>query len=55
MVINPTFKSATHQYELGVQVNGAITTITVNANYRSQARAIAERSGYMVRDVNMIG
>lgn len=42
---------ARHCYQLGT-INGQIL---VDANNRAQARNIAERAGYVVRDVNMIG
>lgn len=41
-----------HLYSLGV---GGGWSIEVDANSRDQARRIAEREGYTVRDVNMVG
>ncbi|MGC3003437.1 hypothetical protein ACPF8X_34955 [Streptomyces sp. G35A] len=40
-----------HSYELGTDKG----RVTVYANTRAQARKIAEREGYEVRDVNMVG
>jgi len=46
-------QTAKHLYELTVSKEGR--KIEVHANTRSQARVIAERAGYVVRDVNMVG
>lgn len=43
--------NAKHAYELGTEQG----KVTVYANTRAQARKAAEREGYTVRDVNMIG
>lgn len=45
------FSNSKHSYELGTN-NGRVT---VYANTRSKARKIAEREGFEVRDVNMVG
>ncbi|WVS23938.1 hypothetical protein QkW1_15 [Ralstonia phage QkW1] len=42
---------AKHLYELGTETG----RIEVLADSRAQARKIAERAGYAVRDVNMVG
>jgi hypothetical protein len=44
-------KTAKHLYEIGTD-NGRIE---VHAHNRSQAERIAEKAGYVVRDVNMVG
>jgi hypothetical protein len=44
-------ETAKHLYEIGT-ANGRIE---VQANNRSQAERIAEKAGYVVRDVNMVG
>lgn len=44
-------RNARHTYQLGTITD----RILVDANTRTQARAIAERAGYVVRDVNMVG
>lgn len=44
-----------HSYEIGTIINGEITKITVHANSRDSAAKRAQREGFVVRDVNMIG
>jgi hypothetical protein len=44
--------NAKHLYEIGVSPN---EVIEVEANNRAQAAKIAEKAGYTVRDVNMVG
>lgn len=45
------FKTAKHCYELNTETG----KVTVDANTRAQARKLAEKAGYSVRDVNMVG
>lgn len=44
-----------HLYTVGVSKDGATGQIDVEANNRDQAARVAERNGYEVRDVNMVG
>lgn len=44
-----------HTYSVGVGEHRREGTIKVDANDRNHATRIAERAGYSVRDVNMIG
>lgn len=44
-------KQAKHLYEVGTDKG----RIEVDANNRSQAVKLAEKHGYIVRDVNMVG
>jgi hypothetical protein len=44
-------KTATHLYEIGTDQG----RIEVFANNSSQATRIAEKAGYVARDVNMVG
>ena len=44
-------KNSEHLYEVGTEAG----RIDIHANTRSQARVIAERAGFKVRDINMIG
>jgi hypothetical protein len=44
-------KTATHLYELGTDCG----KIEVHAKSNNQATRIAEKAGYVVRDVNMVG
>lgn len=58
--LNPEFtaKGAIHDYHVGVWDDTTLTTQTtvrVWARNRDQACRIAERAGYVVRDVNMVG
>jgi hypothetical protein len=45
------FYDSKHTYQLGTESGD----ILVDANNRDQARRVAERAGYVVRDVNMVG
>lgn len=44
-----------HHFELGVEKDGIVSRISVDANTRAQAAKIAKEHGYAVRDVNMVG
>lgn len=48
-------KSASHLYCIEVELNGQRGEVEVDANNRAQASAIAEKAGYEVRSVNMVG
>lgn len=48
-------RGAKHLYSMSVVLLGARTKVEVFANNRSQATRIAERAGFVVRDVNMVG
>lgn len=43
-------RSKRHSYDVGTNDG----TVCVDANNRSQAKKIAEKHGYTVRDVNMV-
>ncbi len=51
MVRLGSVEGTSHLFEVGTDKG----RIEVLANTRAQARKIAERSGYVVRDVNMVG
>lgn len=51
MIILGNIAKSAHLYEVGTTVG----KIEVHANTRAIARRIAERAGYVVRDVNMVG
>lgn len=56
--LNPDYKNARHDYHVGVWNGTDVETIEqvrVWASNRDQAARIAERAGYVVRDVNMVG
>jgi len=46
-------KSAAHLYE--IEVEGSGTGVYVSASRRDIAASLAERHGYTVRSVNMVG
>lgn len=51
MITLGNIKTAKHLYELGTDEG----RIEVHAKTRGQARKIAEKAGYTVKDVNMVG
>lgn len=54
-VVLGAIHTARHLYNVGVSKDGVTSTIEVHAGTRAAARIIAERAGYVVRDVNMVG
>lgn len=47
--------NAIHTYSVGVEKDGVIGTIRVDANNRTQAAKVARDNGYSVRDMSMEG
>lgn len=58
-LLNPEAKNTKHAYDIEANIGhvmaGNIVTVTVWANNRTQAAAVARRHGYTVRSVNMVG
>jgi len=48
-------RSSKHLYRMEVRSEGKRFEIEVDANSRDQARTIAQRAGYLVYSINMVG
>lgn len=53
--LNPEARNMAHRYDVGASKDGIIVLLDIRAQNRDHAARIAERAGYTVRDVNMVG